>query len=305
MTRHLLELDDLSTDELVAVLDLAERPALVPVLAGRSVALLFERPSLRTRAATEAAVGELGGHPVSLRGDEIGLVTREPLPDIARVLSGYHAVIGARVALHSTLETLAESSSVPVVNLLSDAAHPLQALADALTLRRHFGRLEGLALAYVGDFNNVARSLAVLAAHSGIDMRIASPAGYGPTDEEVARLAATGARVRRTDTPHDAVVGADAVYTDVWASMGQESEADERRRAFEGFSVDADLMASAGENAVFMHCLPAHRGEEVAAEVIDGPRSVVWEQATNRLPTTKALLAWLVHPPVIDAGGRR
>lgn len=305
MTRHLLDLDELSAEELATVLDLAEAPSLPPALAGRSVALLFERPSLRTRAATEAAVSELGGHPVSLRGDEVGLGTREPLDDIARVLSRYHAVIGARVARHASLETLAGASSVPVVNLLSDAAHPVQVLADALTLRRRFGRLEGLTVAYVGDFNNVARSLGVLAARAGIDLRVASPPGYGPARDEVARLTAAGACVRATDAPDDAVAGADAVYTDVWASMGQESEAAERRRAFEGFTVDARLMHAANDGSVFLHCLPAHRGEEVSAEVIDGPQSLVWEQAANRLPTTRALLAWLVQPSIAPGGEER
>lgn len=296
MTRHFLAVDDLGPCDVERVLDLADDPDPPKVLASRTVALLFEKPSLRTRNATEVAVFQLGGHPLTLRGEEVGLATREPLPDVARVLSRYHAAIGARVFEHRKLEELVTGSSVPVVNLLSDDGHPCQAMADAFTLRRRFGRLEGLTIAYVGDFNNVARSLCLVAALSGMAVRVASPPGYGPTPADVDRIRTLGGELLVTARPQDAVAGADAVYTDVWASMGKEEEAEERRRAFEGFTVDTTLMGGASQHAVFLHCLPAHRGEEVTGDVIEGPRSLVWEQAENRLPATRGLLLWLLGP---------
>jgi ornithine carbamoyltransferase len=302
MTRHFLEVDDLGAGDVERVLDLAEDPDPPKVLASRSVALLFEKPSLRTRSATEVAVFQLGGHPLTLRSEEVGLATREPLPDVARVLSRYHAAIGARVFEHRKLEELATGSSVPVVNLLSDDGHPCQALADAVTLRRHFGRLHGLTIVYVGDFNNVARSLSLVAALSGMAMHVASPPGYGPTPADVERIGALGGTLLAATRPHDAVAGADVVYTDVWASMGKEEEAEERRLAFEGFTVDATLMRAASQHAVFLHCLPAHRGEEVTADVIDGPRSLVWEQAESRLAATRGLLLWLLDPKPAGPG---
>ena len=293
MTRHFLEVDDLSADELAAVLELAGERNPAKVLDGRGVALIFEKPSLRTRNATEIAVFELGGHPLTLRGEEVGLAEREPVADVARVLSRYHAAICARVFEHAKLEELASSSSVPVVNLLSDDSHPCQAVADLLTLHQHFGKLEGLEIAYVGDFNNVSRSLAIAGAMSGVGVRLACPPGYGPTDEDLDRLRLLGGEPLVTNRPHEAVDGADAVYADVWTSMGQEAEQKARLQAFEGFMVDADLMASAAGHAVFLHCLPAHRGEEVAADVIDGRQSVVWQQAENRLHAVRGLLLWL------------
>jgi ornithine carbamoyltransferase len=293
VTRHFLEVDDLSSDELTAVLDLASDPHPTKVLDGRGVALIFEKPSLRTRNATEMAVFELGGHPLTLRGEEVGLAEREPVSDVARVLSRYHAAICARVFQHSKLEDLAASSSVPVVNLLSDDAHPCQAVADLLTLHQHFGKLEGLEVAYVGDFNNVARSLALAGAMTGIGIRLGCPPGYGPSDEDLDRLRLLGLEPVVTSRPHEAVDGADAVYTDVWTSMGQEEESNARQQAFEGFIVDAELMTNAASHAVFLHCLPAHRGEEVAAAVVDGRQSVVWQQAENRLHAVRGLFLWL------------
>ena len=276
------------------MLDLSERPDPPPVLAGKGVALLFEKPSLRTRNATEMAVVQLGGHPLSLRGEEVGVDVREPAPDVARALSRYHAAIGARVFEHAKLERMAAASSVPVVNLLSDDAHPCEALADLLTLRRHFGRLEGLELAYVGDFNNVARSLGLAAALTGASVRYASPDGYGPSARDLDRMRAAGGSVTVTDDPSEAVTDVDAVYTDVWASMGAEDEAGRRRRAFAGFTVDQVLIGRARPHAVFLHCLPAHRGEEVSAEVVDGRQSLVWEQAENRMHTARGLLLYLL-----------
>lgn len=285
MLRHLLDFDDLSADELSAILDLTEQVDPPPVLAGRGVALLFEKPSNRTRVSMEMAVVQLGGHPVSLRGDEVGVDARETAEDLARVLSCFCAVIGARVFEHDKLVRMAGVASVPVVNLLSDAAHPLQILGDLLTLRRRLGSLDGLSVAYIGDGNNVCRSLMAATAIAGMDMRVATPPGYEPPAIGSATV---------TNDPAEAVAGADAVYTDVWASMGQEDEAARRRADFAGFSVDDVLMGLAGPGAAFLHCLPAHRGEEVAASVIDGPQSVVWEQAANRMHAQRGLLLWLL-----------
>jgi ornithine carbamoyltransferase len=284
--RHFLEVDDLSADELAAVLDLAEEPDVPAVLGGRGAALLFEKPSNRTRVSMEMAVVQLGGHPVSLRGDEVGIDVRETAEDVARTLSQYCAVIGARVFEHAKLVRMAAVAGVPIVNLLSDEAHPCEALGDLLTLRQRLGTLAGRRLAYVGDGNNVCRSLMAAAALTGIGMRVATPPGYAPPADGVTLL---------TNDPAEAVDGVDAVYTDVWASMGQEREAARRREDFAGFAVDDELMARAAPDAVFLHCLPAHRGEEVAASVIDGPRSAVWQQASNRMHAQRGLLAWLLR----------
>jgi ornithine carbamoyltransferase len=294
MTRHLLEVDDLTPDELATVLDLAEDPQPEPVLAGKGMALVFQKPSARTRNSMEMAVVQLGGHPVSVRGDEVGIDTRETAEDVARTLACYHAAIGARVFSHGVLERMAAVSPVPVVNLLSDEAHPLQALADLLTLRQAWGGFKGRALAYVGDGNNVCRSLGLAGALAGLDIRVATPPAYGVPPQHADRLKALGAEVVETSRAAEAVDGADAVYTDVWASMGQEVEADARRRAFEGFAVDERLMGAAAPGALFLHCLPAHRGEEVAAAVVDGPASRVWEQAANRMHAARGLLRFLV-----------
>ncbi len=276
------------------MLDLSEHADPPPLLAGKGVALLFEKPSLRTRNSTEMAVVQLGGHPVSLRGDEVGVDVREPAPDVARTLSRYHAAIGARVFEHAKLERMAAASTVPVVNLLSDDAHPCEALADLFALRRHFGRLQGLELAYVGDFNNVARSLGLAAALTGVSVRYACPDGYGPSAQDLDRMREAGGSVAVAEGPSQAASGADAVYTDVWASMGAEDQAEQRRRVFQGFTVDQALMDRARSHAVFLHCLPAHRGEEVSAEVVDGPRSLVWEQAESRMHTARGLLLFLL-----------
>ncbi|CAN5145907.1 hypothetical protein BH18ACT4_BH18ACT4_13880 [soil metagenome] len=246
---------------MVDVLDRAESSAPASLLAGEGVALLFEKPSLRSRHSSEMAVVHLGGHPVTVRADEIGAGVREPVADIARVLSGYHAAIAARVFDHHDLDELARASSVPVVNLLSDRAHPCQALADLLTMRQEWGALAGRTVTWVGDFNNAARSLARGAAMCGMAVRVASPPGYGPTADDVARLSVTGGHEPACfGDPVEAAAGADAVLTDVWASMGQEDEIDVRLRAFEGFTVDRSVMTAAAPDAVFLHCLPVHRG---------------------------------------------
>jgi ornithine carbamoyltransferase len=282
--RRLLDVDDLSSDEVKAVLDRAEQPSPVRVLAGLGAALLFEKPSNRTRNSMEMAVVQLGGHPISLRGDEVGFDSRESVEDIARTLSCYHAVIAARVFEHSKVMRLAQAATVPVVNLLSDDAHPCQALADLLTIRQRFGSLTGLTVAWVGDGNNVCHSLLLAAERSGLEMRVASPSGYEP--DRAAHV---------TDDPAEAVKEAHVVCTDVWSSMGREDEVEARRRAFAGFTVTPELMQQARPDAIFLHCLPAHRGEEVAAEVIDGPQSAVWQQAENRLHAQRGLLLWLLE----------
>jgi ornithine carbamoyltransferase len=292
--RHFLEIDDLSPAELTEVLDRAKRTDHGSPLAGLGVALLFSKPSLRTRHSSEMAVIQLGGHPISVRPDEIGVNDRETPQDIARVLGGYHCLLGARVAGHDVLEDMAEPGAVPVVNLLSDAAHPCQALADLLTMSQVLGGLDGRTVAWVGDYNNVARSLARGASLSGMAVRLGCPEGYGPDEAELEHLTVLGAAtVELVHRPHDAAKGADAVHTDVWTSMGFEAEAEARNRAFEGFIVDDSVMAEAAAGAVFMHCLPAHRGEEVAASVIDGPASVVIQQAHNRLHSFRGLAWWL------------
>jgi ornithine carbamoyltransferase len=292
--RHFLEVDDLRADELVEVLDRAERTTHGRPLEGLGVALLFSKPSLRTRHSSEMAIVQLGGHPISVRPDEIGVNDRETPSDIARVLAGYHALLGARVFAHADLDEMAATDAIPVINLLSDEAHPCQALADLLTMRQQLGGLAGRTVAYIGDFNNVARSLCRGAAMSGMHIRVGAPFGYQPSDVEVDRLLALGAAdVAVVDRPHEAAKGADAVHTDVWTSMGFEAEAEERTRAFEGFIVDESVMAGAAEGAVFMHCLPAHRGDEVAADVIDGPSSVVIPQAHNRMHAFRGLAWWL------------
>jgi ornithine carbamoyltransferase len=293
--RHFLEIDDISPAELDEVLRRADSPTGERPLARRTVGLYFEKPSLRTRHSCEVAVVQLGGHPVTFRRDEVGSGEREPVADIARVLSGYHAALGGRVFHHGLLEDLAAAATIPVVNLLSDRGHPCQALADLLTMRQRLGDLGGATMAWVGDFNNVARSLAIGATMCGMKVHLACPPGYGPTDADIDRLRALGGEPVVSSRPHEAVAGAAAVHTDVWASMGQEGEAEARARAFEGFRVDDRVMAAAAPDAIFMHCLPAHRGEEVTASVVDGRQSVVFAQAHNRLHSVRGLLSWLIE----------
>jgi ornithine carbamoyltransferase len=300
VTRHFLDVDDLSCDELEAVLTLGARPAAEgrAVFGGRSAALVFEKPSARTRSSTELAVHALGGHPVYIQGPEVGIDRRESAEDVARTLACYHAVVCARVVDHDVLVRMAAAldgaSTVPVVNLLSDISHPCQALADVLTLREVFGDTAGRTVAYIGDANNVWRSLALAAAMTGIRLRTASPEGYEPDADDVARVQRLGGDVDVTADPDDAATGADALYTDVWTSMGQEDEAELRRKAFAGFTIDDDMVARAAPDAVVLHCLPAHRGEEITAAVLDGPRSVVWRQAANRMHAMRGLLAWVL-----------
>lgn len=293
--RHVLEVDDLTPDELAHICELATvgPEGLDQVLAGRGIACVFTKPSARTRNSTEMAVVQLGGHPVYITGDEVGIDQRETAEDVARTLGCYHAGICARVHEHAVLERMAALDVVPLVNLLSDAGHPMQAIADVLTIQAELGSVKDKIVAYVGDANNVARSLAIAVGFLGGETRIASPPGYAFSDVDRDRLAAANVPFVATDRPEEAVAGADVVYTDVWTSMGQEAERSDRLKAFEGFSVDDRLMANAPATSIFLHCLPAHRGEEVAASVIDGDRSRVWPQAANRLAAIRAVLAWL------------
>ena len=296
--RHLLEVDDLSTTELVDILDLSRAATVPRSLDGLGMALLFEKPSARTRNSMEMAVVQLGGHPLTIRPDEVGLDTRESVEDVTRTLCCYHAAIGARVFEHSKLERMTAVSSVPVVNMLSDEAHPLQALADLLTMVDEFGGVSALAgrtIAYVGDGNNVARSLAIGAGMLGMNVHVATPVGYELSSSDVARIVATGTDLHTSNDPFAAVAGASVVYTDVWASMGQEAEADQRRTAFAGVTVDNAMMANAASDAIFMHCLPAHRGEEVSSEVLEGSQSRVWPQAENRMHAARGALVWLME----------
>jgi ornithine carbamoyltransferase len=295
MARHFLEVDDLDPARLARILDRAIRwkadpGAVPPTLAGGAVAAMFEKPSARTRISIEVAIATLGGHPIYIRGEEVGLDVRETVEDVARTMSGICVAIAARVFDHTILERMRAVVDVPIVNLLSDVAHPCQALADLLTIREHFGDLDGRRLAFIGDGNNVAASLAFGAALSGLEVVVASPDGYELDATVVDRARNLGGNVELSSDPYEAVREADVVYTDVWTSMGQEDEREGRLRAFDGWTIDDALMKAALDHAVFLHCLPAHRGEEVAAEVIDGPRSLVWPQAANRMHSARALL---------------
>jgi ornithine carbamoyltransferase len=295
-----LEVDDLSPAALTRVLDRAEAWKAAPesvdrVLTGEGVALVFEKPSARTRSSTEMAIVGLGGHPIYIRPDEVGFDVRESVEDIARTLASYCSVLAARVFDHNTLYRMADAVDIPIVNLLSDRGHPCQAVADLLTLRERLGSVEGRRLVFVGDGNNVAASLAFAAALTGLELVIASPPGYELDYDVVDRARNAGGVIDVVNDPFDAVKNADAVYTDVWTSMGDEDQADVRREAFAGYQVNAQLMATSGNDPLFMHCLPAHRGEEVTAEVLDSPSSVVWQQAVNRMHAARALLPELLE----------
>ena len=271
----------------------AKRRHAVPPLPGRTLAMLFQKPSLRTRVTFEAGMAQLGGHAIYLTHDVV-LGARESVRDVARNLDRVVDAIVVRTGPHEVALELAAQANIPVINGLTLREHPCQALADALTMRERFGGLEGLVVAFVGDGNNVYHSLALLGAALGMEVRLAHPAGYAPNERIVARAlelaAASGGRLTFGQDPHEAVRGAAVVYTDAWTSMGQEAETEERRDAFAGFRVDDALLDAAGPDAVAMHCLPAHRGEEITSAVMDGPRTLIWEQSENRLHVQKALL---------------
>ncbi len=288
MTRHFLTGEELTSDELTGVLDRAavlkaDRQA-SRALAGRSVALIFEKPSTRTRISFEVGINELGGHAVVLREGEMQLSRGESVRDTALVLSRYVVAIGVRTGPHAPVAELAEHATVPVVNMLTADHHPCQALADLLTLKEHFGRLEGLKLAYVGDGNNVAHSLMIIAPKVGVEVAVAAPAELAPQRVGTAQVL--------TD-PGEAVEAANAVYTDVWFSMGEDDGAG-KRELLEPYRLDEALLGRAADDAIALHCLPAHVDEEITADVLYGPRSAVWDQAENRLHAQKALLELLV-----------
>jgi ornithine carbamoyltransferase len=268
------------------------------LLLGRTLGLLFEKPSLRTRVSFEAAMARLGGNSIFLRGKDVGLGVRESVADFARVISQYVDVLAVRTFSQSIVEELAQYATVPVINALSDASHPCQAMADMVTIQENRGKLAGQKLVFVGDGNNVARSLAVASALLGVEFVLASPAGYEFPAEFRQRFAARfpGREPAQERDPRKAVKGADVVYTDVWASMGQENEADARREIFRPYQVNEALLAKARPDAIFLHCLPAHRGEEVSTGVLDGPHSRVIPQAANRMHFQMALLLWLLQP---------
>ncbi len=294
MSKSFLEVDDLTKAELHRVLELCRDPDPPKVLRGEGIALIFEKPSNRTRNSMEMAAYQLGGHPVYIRGEEIGLDERESVEDAVTTLSAYYKCIAARVFAHKTLERMAETKVCPIINLLSDTGHPMQALADVITLVEEFGDLDGKSLAFIGDGNNVFRSLAMAAGMLGAEIRFAGPSSYRLSETDKDRLAAIGVEVKEFDFAQEAVNGVNAVYTDVWTSMGQESESEERKKAFESFTVNSDLMSVASSDAIFLHCLPAHRGEEVTEEVLEGPMSRIWSQSENRMHAARGLLAWLL-----------
>jgi ornithine carbamoyltransferase len=304
--RHFVSIADLEADELWTLLDLAARLKADRTprrdLDGRAVALVFEKPSLRTRLSFDVGTAQLGGHCVYLSPAEVGLGRRESVSDVARVVGRMADIVVLRVNAHETIEEFARYSEVPVINGLSDLSHPCQGLADIFTIRERKGPdLHGVTIAYVGDGNNVAHSLMLCAAKTGATLRIATPAGYEPLARfrQLADAAAraSGARIECAIDPRWAVDGADVVYTDVWTSMGQEQEYERRRRAFHGYQVNAQLLSGAKHDAIVLHDLPAHRGEEITDEVLDGPQSAVFDQAENRLHTEKALLGWLSARP--------
>jgi ornithine carbamoyltransferase len=304
LVRHVIDLFELTPAEArelvesAIALKRADRKGLrSPLLAGKTLGLLFEKPSLRTRVSFESAITHLGGNTVFLHGQDVGLGVRETIADFARVISQYVDALAVRTHSHLTIEELARHATVPVINALCDTAHPCQAMADMMTLREALGRTEGVRLVFVGDGNNVARSLAVASAVMGVEFVLACPPGYDFPADFQARFGEhfPAISLRIEHDPRTAVAAADAVYTDVWASMGQEAEAETRRSDFARFQVDAALMAAASPEAVFLHCLPAHRGEEVTADVLEGPRSLVIPQAANRLHLQKQLLVWLLQ----------
>ncbi len=297
--RDLLSAHELNRREVEYLIDLALRVKARPrdyrqALEGRTLAMLFQKPSLRTRATFEIGMQQLGGRVLNLGPQEVGLGKREAVKDVARNLSRWVDAIMARVFSHAHLVEMAAEANVPVINALSDVEHPCQALGDLMTLGEHLGPLEGKTLAWVGDGNNVLHSLIYVCARLGVQVRVATPPNYLPSPEVFAAAAFEGGQMLLTSDPHEAVRGADAVYTDVWTSMGQEEEQEARRRAFLPYQVNRELMAAAGPNAFFMHCLPAHRGDEVTDEVLDSDHSIVYDQAENRLHIQKAILLALL-----------
>ena len=295
--RHFLDITDLTARDLNTVMDLAQADISIlgSPLAGKGVALIFEKPSNRTRQSMEMAVVQLGGHPIFTRGEEVGFDQRETVEDVTRIMAGYHHVVAARVFAHSVLQRMAAVSSVPIINMLSEQSHPLQALADVLTMRQELGDLQQKTVAWIGDYNNVARSLVEACSLEGMNIRLGCPVGYGASNSELTRIADLGAAsINQFESAKTAATGAHAVHTDVFVSMGQEAETAKRLVDFKDFCIDANIMSVATKDAIFMHCLPAHRGVEVAGEVIDGSQSRVVTQAHNRMHAARGLLAHLM-----------
>jgi ornithine carbamoyltransferase len=299
--RDFVAIADFTPQEIERILDTAVRLKAYgrpELLTGRTLAMIFEKPSLRTRVSFQVAMTDLGGHAIYLSQEEVGLGVREPVKDVARVLSRYADVIAARTYAHATVLELAEHASVPVINALSDEEHPCQALADLLTIRERFGGVKGVSIGYVGDGNNVARSLLLSAAMLGARITMATPPGYEPPGDLLEAAAGyahrSGGKVQIVRAPAEAAAGADVVYTDVWTSMGQDNERNRRQRDFAGYQVSLDLMHHAAPHAVIMHDLPAHRGEEILDEAIESPQAVIFDQAENRLHAQRALLALLL-----------
>jgi ornithine carbamoyltransferase len=304
--KDFLTLSSWETAEIKHILDLAiylkrewQTGGNRPIFQGKTLAMIFQKPSLRTRVSFEVAMRHFGGGAIVLGPQEIGLGQRESIPDVARVLSSYVDIIMARVFNHNHISELAEWSSVPVINGLSDEHHPCQAMADMLTIYEHFGRLEGLKIVYIGDGNNVAVSLLESCAHFGCDFSIATPEGY-----ELARKAReiispivvrTGIKIQEAVRIEEVIEGADVVYTDTWISMGQEAEADERRKTFDGYQINEKMLRKTGKSSIVLHCLPAHRGEEISDAVMDGAQSAIFQQAENRLHAQKAILVHLLN----------
>ncbi|MGC8480167.1 MAG: ornithine carbamoyltransferase [Acidimicrobiales bacterium] len=293
--KDLLDIVDLSAEELKEILRWSEELPVVPFLRDRTIAALFEKPSNRTRNSTEAAAARLGGQAVSIFDQEVGIDVRERAEDVARTLACYHRAVLARVRSHDTLRRMSSalvSSDVPVVNLLSDHSHPCQAIADVRTILDRFGTLENTPVVFVGDANNVARSLGEAVLLLGGEFRIASPEGYQFEGEELDRLGGLGGTLFATSDPYEAAAGAKVLYTDVWVSMGQESEASTRRQAFSHFQINDALVEASSDDVVVMHCLPAHRGEEITDSVLESERSLVWSQAGHRMSAMIGLLSF-------------
>ena len=295
MRKDLLSVANLNHDELWQIIENAlelKRKGTKPILTGQTLALIFEKPSLRTRVSFDVAISQLGGHVIYLSGEEVGLGRREPIRDMARVLSRYVNLIIARTFSHTTLESLAQYASVPVINALSDREHPCQAISDLLTIYEKKGKLEGLTLAFIGDGNNVANSLLLACALTGVNFKIASPEGY-QVEESILKLGkslAQGSEILLAKEPRTVVQNADVIYTDVWTSMGQEAERDKRRQDFAAYQVTPELLAQAKPDAILMHPMPVHWGEELREELADHPQSVLIDQAENRLHAQKAIL---------------
>jgi ornithine carbamoyltransferase len=295
MAKHFIDIENLSSDDLEEILERSQRHNLEKVMEHKTAALLFQKPSLRTRHSLEAAVVQLGGHPVYTRPEEVGIDERETAEDIAKSLSGFHSLIAARVFEHSILERMANVSSVPVINLLSNSSHPVQTLADLLTIKQEFGTLENKNVVYFGDANNVSYSLAFGTVMSGATFAISHPKDFPFSPTQIEKLKAHNIDFTYFEDPQEAAKNADVIYTDAWYSMGQEDEASIRQAAFSSYQVNQELIDSAPEHTIFMHCLPAHRGQEATDEVLDGKQSRIWQQAQNRMHSMRGLISFLLE----------